>query len=217
MTLPLTRRTALLGLAGAVSLGRSALALAPAPTDKRFVVIILRGAMDGIGAVVPYGDPALAALRAPLLTQAAIGQPGGLLDLGGFYGLHPALAAMHALYQRGELLPVHAVAGQTRSRSHFEAQDLLESGADHRLSSGWLNRAVLSLPRSGRDHDAITVGLGTPLIARGPAAIGDWAPNHVPVADEATLAKIVALNEHDPILHAALTLGIAERRVGFLD
>ena len=209
--LRLTRRAALLGLAGAVSLGRSALALAPAPTDKRFVVIILRGAMDGLGAVVPYGDPDLAGLRFSLLPQAPVGRPGGLLDLGGFYGLHPSLTAMHALYASGEMLPVHAVAGHYRSRSHFEAQDYLESGADQRLSSGWLNRAVLALPAGRRDGQAITVGNGAPLIARGPAPIGSWAPSHAPSPDEALLARIVALNAHDPVLHAALAEGIAER------
>ena len=207
----LTRRTALLGLAGAVSLGRSALALAPAPTDKRLIVIILRGAMDGLGAVVPYGDPALADLRTGLLPRPAIGQPGGLRDLGGFYGLHPALATLHTLYQAGEMLPVHAVAGHYRSRSHFEAQDYLESGADQRLSSGWLNRAVTALPARRRDHAAITIGNGTPLIARGPADIGAWAPSQTPAADDSLLAKIVALDSHDPLLHASLVEGIAER------
>ncbi len=211
MTPIMTRRTALLGLAGAVSLGRSALALAPAPTDKRLIVIILRGAMDGLGAVVPYGDPALIGLRAGLLPQPEIGQPGGLRDLGGFYGLHPALANLHTLYQAGEMLPVHAVAGHYRSRSHFEAQDYLESGADQRLSSGWLNRAVTALPVGRRDQGAITIGNGTPLIARGPADIGAWAPSQTPAADEALLAKIVALDSHDPLLHAALVEGIAER------
>ncbi len=207
----LTRRAALLGLAGTVSLGRSALALASAPTSKRLVVIILRGAMDGMSAVVPHGDPALTTLRAPLLPQAPIGQPGGLLDLGGFYGLHPSLAAMHALYVSGQMLPVHAVAGHYRSRSHFEAQDYLESGADQRLSSGWLNRAVLALPPTRRDHEAVTIGVGTPLIARGPADIGSWAPSHAPAADPVLLAKVVALNARDPILHPALIEGLAER------
>jgi uncharacterized protein (DUF1501 family) len=211
MTPTITRRAALLGLAGAVSLGRSALALAPAPTDKRLVVIILRGAMDGLAAVVPYGDPALAGLRASLLPQPAIGQPGGLLDLGGFYGLHPSLAAMHRLYQSGDMLPVHAVAGHYRSRSHFDAQDYLESGADQRLASGWLNRAVQALHTTSAQPPAISVGLGTPLLARGPAAFGAWAPGRASGPDDATLHRIAALNAHDPLLHDALLQGIAER------
>ena len=116
-----------------------------AATDQRLSWSILRGAMDGMAAVVPYGDPGLAGLRAEMMPPVP-GQPDGLLDLGGFYGLHPALAAMHAMYAANELLAVHAVAGTYRVRSHFEAQDYLESGADHRMTSGWLNRAVAALP-----------------------------------------------------------------------
>ncbi len=70
-----------------------------------------------------------------------------MADLGGFFGLHPAMPAAAAMYRAGELLPVHAVAGHYRSRSHFEAQDCMESGADHRMTSGWLNRAVLQMAK----------------------------------------------------------------------
>ena len=207
----LSRRATLLGLAGAVTLGRTGLAVADAPTDSRFVVVILRGAMDGLSAVVPYGDPGLATLRTGLLPPTPIGPQGGLLDLGGFYGLHPSLTAMHGLYEAGEFLPVHAVAGHSRSRSHFEAQDYLESGADHRLSSGWLNRAVCALPAGRRQGAAVTLGLDAPLIARGPAPIGSWAPSHIQPADPALLSRAVALAQGDRLLHAALVEGIAER------
>ena len=114
--------------------------MASAPTDKRLVVIILRGALDGMAAVVPYGDRALAGLRGEIVPPGP-GQANGLLDLGGFYGLHPALTGLHDMYSANEALAVHAVAGSYRVRSHFEAQDCLESGADHRMTSGWLNRA----------------------------------------------------------------------------
>ena len=209
--LTLTRRSALLGLAGAVSLGRTGLALADAPTDRRLVVIILRGAMDGLSAVVPYGDPALAGLRAGLLPANPVGTQGGLFDLGGFYGLHPSLAALHGLYRANQLLPVHAVAGHYRSRSHFEAQDFLESGADHRLSSGWLNRVVAALPATQRTGAAVTLGVDAPLIARGPAIVGAYAPSRIPSPDPALLAGMAAISRPDPLLHAALVDGIAER------
>ena len=208
---PPTRRTTLLGLAGAVCLGRNALAFAAGPTEKRLVVIILRGATDGLAAVVPYGDPALAGLRLPLLPPSPIGQPGGLYDLGGFYGLHPALATMHRLYNEGDMLPVHAVAGHYRSRSHFDAQDYLESGADQRLASGWLNRAVRELPAARQPASAISVGVATPLLARGPAPFGAWAPDRASGPSDAMLEKIAALNAYDVLLHEALTRGIAER------
>lgn len=208
---PLTRRAALLGLAGTVALGRSALAVAaPGCGERRLVVILLRGAMDGMSVVVPYGDPALAGLRAPLLPKAAIGTPGGLQDLGGFWGLHPALAAAGALYRAGEMLPIHALAGPTRSRSHFEAQDCLESGTDHRLASGWLNRAVGALPRAAQAEAAVSLGVDPPLLVRGPAPFGAWAPPRADRPSDALLAKMAALSEADPALHAALASGLAE-------
>src|ERR1700722_14999174 len=109
------RRTALLGIATSFSVAGTSLALAAAPTDKRLVVVILRGALDGMAAVVPYGDPNLTSLRGEIVPPAP-GQPDGLLDLGGFFGLHPALAGLHDMYKANELLLVHAVAGAYRSR-----------------------------------------------------------------------------------------------------
>jgi uncharacterized protein (DUF1501 family) len=207
MMLQLSRRAALLGLTSAVTLGRASLALAAAPTEQRFVVVILRGALDGLSAVVPHGDPALAGQRAELV-------PEGLLDLGGFYGLHPALANLHTMYGDGELLPVHAVAGPTRVRSHFEAQDCLESGADHRMTSGWLNRAVSAMPadtgnRSG--SDAMAIGVSVPLLLRGPATVGNWAPHGIisPPADLYT--QIAALNQADRVTGPAIVEGLSER------
>ena len=178
----ISRRSALLGLASAFSLGRASLALAAAPTDSRFVVVIMRGALDGMAAVVPYGDPALAALR-PALIPAAAGTPGGMADLGGFYGLHPAMPEAAAMYRAGELLPIHAVAGHYRSRSHFEAQDYMESGADHRMTSGWLNRAVQVMAKPAGPEAALAVGMTTPLLMRGPAPVGAWAPQSFSAPD----------------------------------
>ena len=175
----LSRRTALLGLATSVGIGRTTLALASAATEKRLVVVILRGALDGMAAVVPYGDPGLAGLRGEIVPPAP-GQPDGLLDLGGFFGLHPALAGVHEMYMANEALVVHAVAGSYRVRSHFEAQDYLESGADHRMTSGWLNRAVAALPPATAQRpegEALAVGVSVPLLLRGPAPVANWAPH----------------------------------------
>ena len=122
------------------------------------------------------------ALRGEIVPPAP-GEDGGVLDLGGFYGLHPALAELHAMYRAGELLAVHAVAGPYRVRSHFEAQDCLESGADHRMTSGWLNRAVAALPRGAdrrsRRASAMAIGVSVPLLLRGPAQVANWAPHGV--------------------------------------
>src|ERR1700679_2986174 len=202
----LSRRTALLGIATTFSIGRTSLALASAPTDKRMVVVILRGAMDGMAAVVPYGDPGLAGLRAEIVPPAP-GQPDGLLDLGGFYGLHPALAGLHDMYKANELLPIHAVAGAYRVRSHFEAQDYLESGADHRMISGWLNRVVGALPPSGTtrpEGEALAVGVSIPLLLRGPAQVANWAPHGFSQPAPDLYATIAALNRNDPITGPAI-------------
>jgi uncharacterized protein (DUF1501 family) len=208
------RRAALLGLTAAWTLGRVSLAVADAGTDQRFVVVILRGALDGMSAIVPYGDPALASWRAPLI-PAPIGAENGMLDLGGFYGLHPALAGLHDLYAAGQLLPIHAVAGHYRSRSHFEAQDYMESGADHRMTSGWLNRVVSVLParlRNGASGGAaLSVGLSLPLLLRGPEAVGSWAPSTGPRPSDDLYARIAALNAGDRTVGPALRDGLMAR------
>ena len=119
----ISRRTALLGLATSFSLGGTTLALGSASTDKRLVVVILRGALDGMAAVVPYGDPGLVVLRGEIAPPAP-GQPDGLLDLGGFYGLHPSLAGVHDMYVAGEVVPVHAVAGSVPRAQPFRGAGL---------------------------------------------------------------------------------------------
>ena len=205
----LSRRSALLGLSAAWTLGSASLALAAAPTDKRFVVIILRGALDGMAAVVPYGDPDLVRLRGGLVPPQP-GQPGGMLDLGGFYGLHPALAGMHGLYTAGQLLPVHAVAGPYRSRSHFDAQDYLESGADQRLSSGWLNRAVEAMP-GHRPNEALSVGVTVPLLLRGAAPVGTYAPTGYQALPPELYARIADLAHDDALLGPVVAEGLKDR------
>jgi uncharacterized protein (DUF1501 family) len=208
----LTRRSALLGLTAAVGLGRSSLALAAAGTDRRFVVVIQRGAMDGMAAVVPYGDPGLTDLRAALVPPA-VGQPDGMLDLGGFYGLHPVMTNLHAMYVAGEMLPVHAVAGPYRIRSHFEAQDYLESGADHRMTSGWLNRVVAALPSASHrpEGEAMAVGVAVPLLLRGPTMVANWAPHGFAMPQADLYARIANLNAHDPVTGTAIAEGLRAR------
>ena len=205
----LSRRTALLGLTAAWSLGRTSLALANAPGENRLVVVLLRGALDGMAAVVPYGDPDLVRVR-PSLIPPEPGQPGGLLDLGGFYGLNPALEGMHALFKVNQLLPIHAVAGGYRSRSHFEAQDYLESGAEQRLGSGWLNRAVASLP-AHRPNEALAVGVNVPLLLRGAFPVGTYAAAGAPPLTPDLYARIAALAHDDPLLGPVIAEGLHDR------
>ena len=223
MTISLTRRGALLGLGSAVSLGRASLALAAAPTEKRFVVVLLRGALDGLSAVAPYGDPDFAGVRGELATLKP-GQPDGLLDLGGFYGLHPSLAGLHGMYAANEMLVLHAVAGATRSRSHFEAQDNLEYGSpEHlngaRLTSGWLNRVVTAMsprPQAGPQGEmAMAVGAALPLLLRGPAPVGTWLPATAQHPAAGLYAQIAAMSQPDPVIGKAISQGLRDR--GFSD
>jgi uncharacterized protein (DUF1501 family) len=214
----ITRRSTLLGLAGGLAFagigGRMTLAMAAAPTQRRLVVVILRGALDGMAAVPPYGDPALAGLRGGLLPPPP-GQADGMLDLGGFYGLHPSLANLHAMYAANEALIVHAVAGPYRSRSHFEAQDYLESGADHRMTSGWLNRAVSAMPPDpaalGSGGTALAIGTGVPLLLRGPVMVGSWAPHGIAAPSPDLYAQIAALHAGDRLTGPAIVEGLRER------
>jgi uncharacterized protein (DUF1501 family) len=205
----LTRRATLLGL-GVIAAGtRVQLALADAPTDQRFVVVLLRGALDGMSAVVPYGDANLASLR-PKLIPPAPGQTGGMFDLGGFYGLNPALPDVYGMYAQGEVLPIHAVAGPYRTRSHFEAQDLLQLGvADETgITSGWLNRVIAELPaRNSVTLTGLAVGIGTPLLIQGPQQIGSYAVENFATPSTDLYARIAALNAHDPITGPAIANG----------
>ena len=209
----LGRRGFLLGLTAGAVLGGSRLALAAGPEgDARLVVVLLRGALDGLAAVQPYGDPALAGLRGRLALPEP-GEEGGLLDLGGFFGLHPRLGKLHAMFRAQEAIALHAVCGPTRSRSHFVAQDMMEIGAEERLASGWLNRALAGLP----GHDAATnrvafaVGSDLPLIMRGAEPVGMYAPSRAdrPAAD--LFARLMEINHADPLTGPAMAEGLRAR------
>lgn len=205
-----TRRGLLLGLGTSLVVGGTRAAFASVPGERRFVVVLLRGALDGLFAVQPYGDPHFAALRGPL----ALPEPGrerGLLDLGGRFGLHPALPELHALHAAGEALTVHAVAGPHRSRSHFEAQDLLEGGGEQRLTSGWLNRALQAMPAGDRARTGLAVGTGLPLLLRGPAPVGTYAPATSDPLSPDLMARLAGLHDADPRLGPAFREGMRAR------
>jgi uncharacterized protein (DUF1501 family) len=209
MMMKLTRRSTLLGLSAAFTMSGVKFALADAPGDKRFVVVLLRGALDGMSAVVPYGDANLAALR-PSLIPAAPGQEDGMYDLGGFYGLNPNLPGIYAIYGQGEALPIHAVAGPYRTRSHFEAQDLLQIGMPREgITSGWLNRVLAELPaKPGAMPAGLSVGIGTPLLLQGKVRVGAYAPEHFATPSPDLYARIAALNANDPLTGPAIATAL---------
>ncbi|MBR0666630.1 DUF1501 domain-containing protein [Roseomonas hellenica] len=209
MNTVLSRRPLLLGLAAGAALGPARIAFARAAGDARLVVVLLRGALDGLAAMPPYGDPAYAALRPDAPREP--GGPDGPLDLGGRFGLHPRLAALHAIYAANQAVVFHAISGPYRTRSHFDAQALLEGGAEGMSASGWLNRALAALPEDGATHAGLALGTEIPLLMRGPARVGNYAPPVTARPEADLLARIAALNDADPLLGPAMRDGLTQR------
>jgi len=183
----------------------SRLAFASANTSARFVFIILRGALDGLTAVPPYGDADYARLR----REIAIPEPGatnGAIKLDNVFGLHPSLGFLGDSYAARELVVFHAVASPYRERSHFDGQDVLENGfvRPHASQSGWLNRALAAVPASSRKELGVALGQNVPLVMRGPAAVASWSPSKLAALDDDTLQRITDLYARDPLLSKRL-------------
>lgn len=189
------------------------LALARLPGERRLVVVILRGGLDGLAAVPPYGDHHYERTRGDLALERP-GPAGGVIDLDGFFALHPALEGLHPLFTAGELALLHATAAPYRARSHFDAQDVLENGTGRPRGArdGWLARAIAALdPAAARAPLGLAVGPAVPLVLRGEAAVASWAPQELPRAEDALLAQVSALWEGDPQLGPALAEGLRMR------
>jgi uncharacterized protein (DUF1501 family) len=192
--------------------------------DPRLLVIVLRGALDGLAAVAPVGDPDWASLRGD--KGLALDGKTPALPLNSFFALNPAMPNLHRLYKAGAATIVHAAATPYRERSHFDGQDVLESGLGKpgATDTGWLNRALFSLQpagRAGRGRDAFAVGPIAPLVVRGPAPVLSWTPRRLPPASEDTLMRLLDLYRHtDPALARVLEerLGLATiARAGGMD
>ena len=195
-----------LAIAGA----RVRLAHAALPGDRRFIVIILRGGLDGLAAVPPHGDPDYAALRGPLaLPQSGAGAP---IDLDGFFGLNPAFHNLAEMWREKELAVFHNVATPYRDRSHFDAQNVLETGSTkpHLLNDGWLNRALQPLALD-TGNGALAVASSPPLLLDGPARATSWMPSRMPAADEEFLARVEQLYATDQVFLIALKQALATR------
>lgn len=193
----LTRRALAAGLALPFV---ARVAEAAIPANRKFVVIVCRGGMDGLSVTPPVGDADYEGLRRGL----ALGDT--TLKLDGTFGLHPSLATIHKLSQAGQARIAPAVATPDRARSHFEAQDVLETGAAgvYATTSGWLNRTVSALGKV----EALSVGPTAPLILRGPAAAGSWSPGRA-IDTEARLPTLLQdLYRDDALLGPALARGL---------
>ena len=215
MTSPrLSRRHALIGALGlGISVdfmaSRTLAGSEEARTSRRFVVIICRGGLDGLSLSPPVGDRDYAGLRGAIALPG-FGQAGGALKLDETFGLHPAMEATHALALKGEARIAPAVATPDRERSHFEAQDVLESGAAvvYGTSSGWLNRALTAMGPAGAVK-AISMGPTAPLILRGPIEAASWSPGGGAQIDHRLPGILADLYAGDPLLGPALASGMA--------
>jgi len=178
--------------------------------DPRLVVIILRGALDGLATVAPTGDPDYAGLHGAIALTT--GGANAALPLDSIFSLHPAMPEFSRMYRDKKAAVIHAVATPYRERSHFDGQDVLESGfaGPGRVQSGWLNRALEGLPKGDRVSSALAVGPTTPLVLRGAAPTVGWAPVALPQAAEDTAMRLLELyQQRDPALAGALKQGLA--------
>jgi uncharacterized protein (DUF1501 family) len=204
-----SRREALLG-AGALFAWSQMPRLARAEgRDPRMLVIVLRGALDGLGAVAPVGDPDWIGLRGDRALVLDGKTPA--LPLDSFFALNPAMPNLHRLYKAQQATIVHATATPYRERSHFDGQDVLESGIARpgAVATGWLNRALAELASEGqvdlRGSRALGVGAVTPLVVRGKAPVMSWVPQQLLPASDDTQARLLDLYQHtDPKLAVAL-------------
>jgi len=201
-----SRRT-LLAAAGGLGLsvafvGRAAFA-DDAVGRKKLITVIARGGMDGLSVSPPVGDADYAALRGRIAIPASAALP-----LDSTFALHPALAGVHALALKGQARIAPAIASPDRARSHFEAQDVLESGGAvvYGTSSGFLNRALTAA--DGRKVEALSVGATAPLILRGPTQTASWSPGPSGEGSPRLPGILADLYANDPLLAPALASGL---------
>ena len=209
----LNRRSALLAASGlglsVTFLGRQAFAASEGDMAKRkLVVFVCRGAMDGLSVSPPIGDANYSGLRGEIAIPG-FGQPNGALKLDETFGLHPKLATVHTLALKGQARIAPAIATPDRARSHFEAQDVLETGVPEvdNTGSGWLNRAMEALSAT-RKVDAMSVGAQAPLILRGKLQAASWSPGGYKDRDARLPTILTDLYAGDPLLSAALASGL---------
>ncbi len=183
-------------LSAAALLAVPQMLFAQAATERRFIFIIQRGAADGLNTVIPYAEPAYARMRGALAID-----PATALKLDGTFALHPALLKLRELYGAGEASFLHAVASPYRDRSHFDAQNVLETGGNvpYQLKDGWMNRLLSLLPRNGKD--AIAFSPAVPLALQGAAAVTTYAPSSLPQANDDLLMRVEQLYATDRQLH----------------
>ena len=193
----LRRRSFLTSAVAGLAAGAFAprLAFAAAPTDQRFVFIIQRGAADGLHIVPPLGDPGYAGLRGALADSLV-----GAKKLDSIFALHPALARVGQMFDGRQALAIHAVASTYRDRSHFDGQNILETGgtAAYAEKVGWMNRLAGALP--GKAGSALALAPEVPMALRGPVPVASYAPSALPQPQGDLFNRVSALYAGDPQL-----------------
>jgi len=179
------------------------IANAAANIQKRFVLVVLRGGMDGLAAFPPIGDPNYQSLRGDLAQSAD-----SAIALDSTFSMHKSLSPLMKHYNKGHMAVVHAVAVPQRTRSHFNAQNVLENGATkaHMLQDGWLNRA-LGVIDNQEQRLGLSVGYSTPPVMRGTTPTASWAPARIPPTPTDLLDTLGSLYQSDPVLGRALNEG----------
>ncbi|MGJ3646911.1 DUF1501 domain-containing protein [Sphingomonas sp. GlSt437] len=204
----LDRRSFLVrGGAATLALGLAPrIAFARAATERRFVFIIQRGAADGLGTLAPMGDPAFAGLRGPFADDFATG-----VKLNGMFTLHPNLVTLSNLYQQRQAIFAHAVASPYRDRSHFDGQNVLETGAAaaFQVNDGWMNRLLGLLPAD--EARAMAISATVPMALRGPHDVDSYAPSNLPQASDDLIQRVTTLYEGDTQLHGLWTEAMSTR------
>lgn len=197
-------RRSFLGAAALLAVPR--VLFAQAATERRFIFIVQRGAADGLNTLVPYAEPAYASLRGALAVD-----PASALKLDGTFALHPSLARLRELYAAGQASFFHAVASPYRDRSHFDGQNVLETGgsAPYQLKDGWMNRLVGLLPPAPKE--AIAFAPAVPLALRGTAPVTSYAPSALPQASDDLLLRVEQLYASDAQLHALWSSALEAR------
>lgn len=188
--------------------------------DPRLIVIVLRGALDGLSAVGPVGDPDYVGLHGDIALSLTGSH--AALPLDGFFAVNPAMPVFARLFKANQAAVVHAAATGYRERSHFDGQDVLESGfaGPGHVATGWLNRALESLPAGDRVAalGGLAVGPSTPLVIRGAAPVLGWAPQSLPEPAGDLAARVLDLYQHrDPMLAVALQKGLDADRMALDD
>ncbi len=199
---------------GTLAAGLPSLSFAGAETDARLVLVILRGAVDGLALAPPYGDGSYRKLRGELALPGP-GETGGVARLDGLFGLHPSLEFVHRSYRDDQALLVHAAASPYRERSHFDGQDVLENGASDvgTLHDGWLNRALEPLGGSLGNEAAIAMAQNTPLVLRGEQSVTSWASSQLPDADDSTLERLQDLYATDEFFAVRLAQALKSQDI----